>query len=80
MTGLSTDGIYRSTCVNPIADNKLQSGTPTCTVNYAQQFLTDGCYPPPPTVDSVSPNGTTSDDLIRANGASQGFWLGQGVR
>lgn len=76
MTGLGTDGIYRSTCANPIADNMLQSGTPTCTVNYAQQFLADGCYPPPPTVDSVSPNGTTSDDLIRANGASEGLgWV-----
>jgi hypothetical protein len=76
MTGLGTDGIYRSTCVNPIADNMLQSGTPTCTVNYAQQFLTDGCCPPPPTVDSVSPNGTTSDDLIQANGASErGDWV-----
>ncbi|TEB15901.1 hypothetical protein FA13DRAFT_1874655 [Coprinellus micaceus] len=71
MTGLGTDNIYRSTCVNAVSDNTLPSYAGWCSVNFGQQFVIDGCYPPPPTVDSISPNGTTPEDLLE-NGARGG--------
>lgn len=71
MTGLGTDNIYRSACVNAVSDNTLPSYAGWCSVNFGQQFVIDGCYPPPPTVDSISPNGTTPEDLLE-NGAQGG--------
>lgn len=61
MSGLGRDGFYRTSCTNAVADNTIGGGgsPPFCSVNFAQPNLQDGCYPPPPTADAISPNGTT---------------------